>query len=72
MKVILCLMVICAWFEFGIFLWRHKGKWCIATRTPQICWNVGERMDNGLHKASSTGWDKVEKFDIWCKPIFAD
>ena len=65
MIVIICLMVAFLWFEFGVFLWRHKGKWCIATREPQICWDVGSE-----NKAVSTGWSKVEKFDIWCKPIF--
>ena len=64
-------MVMYVWFEFGYYLWIFNGKICVTTRNPQICWTVGGRMENGLHKANDTGWNKAEDLDFWYKPVFS-
>ncbi len=51
-------------FFGGIFFLRYKGAWCKATVSPQICWCVGSG-----NKAISRGWVKMNRFDVWIKPL---
>ena len=53
----------------GNILWRHTGRWVIATLNPKVCWTPGPRQPNGLRKALPTGWKKMNDVAVWYKPI---
>jgi len=63
------LVLASSWAMGAPCVWRHKRQWVIVTLTPTICWTIGSKMENGLSMAVPTGWNKMDKRDIWYRPL---